>query len=204
MSITKQEIFKQCLDQLEGVPILVNSIDNELREALYAISSRGNFIKAEEDLSVSADDESTAIPTLFKDKEELYIDEANHLSEIKGGYQTYRKRMRWASTPSAGDVSEFALWNNKFYWLPVPSADCTVSVDFYKYHSSDTTTIEFGEMFRSVIINAVMIKLWQGKLSRLERANNEVGRYNALYEKDLSLLLQNNKTPVRLMKYRDI
>lgn len=188
MSITKAEIFTQVLQRMNVIGIEITDIDEELRNTLYDISTRDDFLKASGTLTTVDGTPSYDEPSLYKSWNELFIADGHHLELIP--YERFRFNVADTSSPTPGEPREFAYYDGKFYLFPVPDAVYSVTVEYNSYHANSVTSIEFSEQFREAILNGVLWRLFAGQtiLEMMTKARQEsvvlqIGAMQTVFER---------------------
>ena len=202
MAITKAEILTQVTLRLDSFASFVGDMDEELRAALYDLSSRDNFLSTTgtittEDGTVSYDE-----PTLVRDIEDMAVDEGTRLTRTT--FADYQQHIENTDSPTEGEPEEWVWWNGTIYFIPTADDAYTVNVSYYKFHANDVDTIEFGELFRACIYNGVLAHLFSGVLSGRPGAAERYALHKVLYEEEIQKRRAEIVRQPRAVKYTDI
>jgi len=193
MAITSAEILTAVNRKLNRSE---TDIDTQIKEILYDISSRGNFLKSSSTITAADSTASTSAPDLMKEPIALYITGGNYLDEIT--YDEYMQFIEDQSSVSESEPEQYALLDDTFYWKNRPDTDYTVNIDYYKYHA-DSTTVEFDDRFRWAIYDGVAMAV-----ARDLKLTDQFQIQGVSYEAKIASLLANIKEQPKITKYRDV
>lgn len=201
MAITKAEILVVVNTRLARAE---TNIDEEIRSALYDISSRGNFLLTKTNSNTADGDVDYAFPTGAK--QILWI----KLTAGKDGkptdpltkidFATYLLYRGDEGTGENEDEPEYyAIHNETIYPYPVPDATYQMQIYHSYYHTNDVNTIAFGEQFREAIYEGTMVKVCE-KFQLWDDAKAHL----TLLESEIAKRLDNVEKPPSVTKHRDI
>ena len=148
----------------------VTSINTELQNVLYDISSRADFLTMVTPIETSDGVAEYDQPEGLKRIYECYITGSEPL-EVK----TYRDYLKYLAEDGIAnsEPTMYARRHGKLYFWPVPDGVYTVNVDHARYHPSTWTDILFGPQFNEAIFEGVLTALYKGQLFEKLRLNNK-------------------------------
>jgi len=148
----------------------VTSINTELQNVLYDISSRADFLTMVTPIETSDGVAEYGQPEGLKRIYECYITGSEPL-EVK----TYRDYLKYLAEDGIAnsEPTMYARRHGKLYFWPVPDGVYTVNVDHARYHPSTWTDILFGPQFNEAIFEGVLTALYKGQLFEKLRLNNK-------------------------------
>jgi len=171
------------------------SIDIELRNILYDISTRENFLGKEATRDTVVDQYVYSLPDNFKDMNTLRLNDTALLKRIT--FENLQKT--YIDITSSGEPEYYALKNN-YLWLDIkPNAVFTMRLWYSIYHPDDVESIEFAEQFREAINEGVIMKIcekyedWEGVKGHLP-----------LYEREIQKRIDSVERTMYFQKYNDI
>jgi len=148
----------------------VTSINTELQNVLYDISSRADFLTIVTPIETSDGVAEYDQPEGLKRIYECYIAGSEPL-EVK----TYRDYLKYLAEDGItnDEPTMYARRHGKLYFWPVPDGVYTVNVDHARYHPSTWTDILLGPQFNEAIFEGVLTALYKGQLFEKLRLNNK-------------------------------
>jgi len=148
----------------------ITSINTELQNVLYDISSRADFLTTVTPVTTEADKAEYDQPEGLKRVYECFISGSDPL-EVKT-YRDYLKYLAEIET-TTGKPTMYARRHGKLYFWQVPDGVYTVNIDHARYHPSTWTDILFGPEFNEAIFEGVITALYKGQLFEKLRLNNK-------------------------------
>lgn len=206
MAITKAEIFADVLEVVKNFGPLVTSIDSELKRTLYDLTIQDILLPASTSFTTTDGTASYAIADEVDERckyvLDVSIDGGNQLDLMS--YREYQSLIEDQSSPTEGEPTKYAIFNNTFYFYYVPDDAYTVNVAYYKYHDNSLSTIEYDENMRSALVSGVMMELWCGQLSSHPRSIEQAAMHTTRYEDAVRKLARLEEYQPLRMRYRDI
>ena len=211
-----QAIKNTVIDRLGVASGRIASIANELNSICYDITTRDDFISSETTITTVDGTKSYAVPVdeaskpVLRAVRELYISGGNRLTAFP--YAEYRAWLDGQETAVEGEPEEYVVWNDKFWFRPVPDDAYTIQLDYYKFHdyNADVNGIELPARFREVIIAGVLSLLWGGQLASIDdpeiakMATNEYVKWTTNYERGIEAQQRAMPRPNQFVQYRDL
>jgi hypothetical protein len=104
------------------------------------------------------------------------------LEVIPGGWHEYKQEMESFGTGSRSSPSYYIAHDRKIYLYPAPNAAYTTSIDYYKRHPADVTTIILSDDWKNTLKYGVtrQVALHFGQ-------DAAVGRWDARYQVEREL-----------------
>ena len=132
MSILKSEILSFVNNVLERAE---TDIDSELRRALFKISARNLFLAGfDNERTIDCDNITLSFPTDYRSLNYIRVTATN--SDLTTGYLTeisYSEYIDALRFNVASYPTQFADFNNTFYFYNTPSEEFTVEISYFKY-----------------------------------------------------------------------
>jgi len=161
MAITEAEVLSVVNDRLNRAEA---DISEELRWALYDISTKDNFLSDKYTFDTTDGTATYDWPTSFKEIKALRIQTGSTWTDPLEKLN-FREYLKYASgDDSTGEPDSYTLYKSadnagKFYLYPTPGDSYTAEVWYSKYHSNSTDTIEYPERFREAVYQGTLFKV---------------------------------------------
>jgi hypothetical protein len=198
-AITKAQVHRVILDRVRRFGFVLLDIDEELRSVLYDLSTRENFLETSGTITTVDGTQSYTQPSMLKEVKDMYVDTDNHFEQIP--YAEFLRNIENTDAPHESEPYQYALWNGKVYFWPIPDAAYTVIVEYYKYHANSVATIEFAERFREAIYAGVLSLLWSGQLAHHERSTDQIIKWRGYYANEIVAHAPNVSPEAYVCKY---
>ena len=152
MSITKANILTFVNNNLKRAE---TDIDVQIQHVLDDLSRENLLEEIDTSQSLVSGNTTLTYPTGYKELVAITLNDGTNegepLIKIPGGFKEYR---RWMEDETSADYNEpefYAEFDSKFYLYHPADGAYTATIDYYKYHSQDVETIEFGDQFKKCI-----------------------------------------------------
>lgn len=157
MTILKAEVLIVLNDRLNRNE---TDIDEELRWALYDLSSRDNFLMKKTDDTTSDGIAYISKPSNFKEMKLVRFQDSNGDWSKPLEKISFREYLESIEGDTSEDEPEkYCFFNDLIYLFPTPDDDYSVEIWHTKYHDNDLDTIEFDEIYREAIYNGTIAKV---------------------------------------------
>jgi len=200
ITITKAEILVVVNARLGRAE---TDIDEEIRSALYDISSRGNFLLTESNTSTVDGTENYAFPDNCKQVLWIVIDEGKDGKRtdpfVKISFAEYLQKMNDHDSGNEDEPNLYAIHNKYIYPYPVPDDVYVMSQYYSRYHPNSVATILFDEPFREAVYEMTMVKVCE-HFQLWDDAKLHAG----LFATELAKLLVNVEKPPSSTRNNDI
>ena len=158
--MTEEDVLSVIMARM-GTSTGITTIAEELKNVLLDISSRADFLTAEDQQATVADQAEYSQPTGLKRIYDCYVDDVGVLE--KKTYGDYLKDTKNSFASSGEPINYTIRHGNIYFWL-VPDAVYTIDIDYSLYHPETFTNISFGAEFNEAIYEGVITALYQGQL----------------------------------------
>jgi len=149
MAILKAEILTEVNQNLGRAE---TDIDVEIRDVLYDLSSRDNFLLNSSLAGVTTDSVAyISLPDDFKELKSIVLNDGSQDGDplTKITWEEYLQNI--SGSPSDSEPEHYVIHNDLIWLEPNPDGEYTVKMYFWRYHTSAITTILFPEQFRKCI-----------------------------------------------------
>jgi len=178
-SITKAEILTALNTKLRRNE---TNIDSDLRQVLKDISGRDGFdpLSATATGTIEAGDKYIDYPADFKREISIILNDGTYdgkpLTKIE--WKEYLKKRAEETTSDRDEPIYYTKHMKRIYFYPVPDAEYTYTLEFYRNHPDDLDTILFAERFRKAIERGVIAENLEGR-QRWDEAEKVRGLYES-------------------------
>jgi len=202
--MTENDVLQVMIQRLgPGWPL--PAISGELQGVLLDLSSRADFLTAENTVATADGQSEYDLPENLKNCYEISIEGGAVLD--KKTYRQYLAHWEGISNPTKAAPTEYAIRHKKLYLWPVPDGVYTVNLDYSIYHPAVFTDVLFGAEFNEAIYEGVLAELLRGQLKAqaLEK-EADAAAHTDTFEKVITKLISNLdvETETVLVEYRDI
>lgn len=155
-----------------------SKVDNLINQAIRDVSVRFNwpFLAKTDTIAIVNGTDTYAFPTdADRIQAILLTDSTEPLEEVSAATGLAADGL----SPSTGTPSWFFIWGEQFILRPVPDADTTLTVYYFRKPTvltNDGDSPEFAEQFHYVLTDFVMQQLWERE-EDFEKGNVYKDRY---------------------------